>query len=398
MIAGSAATLAIVVVGCLDPDFLARHVSVDGVLSDHTRTWLARYRGAVTIGAALSSIITVLAWRARHSPSIQRLDAMIPRIALAMVATAVAVTGAEWVCRLVESERARASATRDAAAFARGFMKRIEAQLNADGFRDDPFDRPRAAGEARVLVIGDSFAFGFGVDDRASTFPARLEAELRAFAPVDVFNAAVPGADTARELEVARATIDRVDPDLVLIAWHVNDAESEADKRAYVEQSRALPLISDVLLRHSAAWRVIEPALVTFAIARGWKRSYVEQLRALHDPPTGTRWSQRHEFESLLDESLHDEAQRGGRRAAVVFFPLVEDFANYPLRDVHGVVARACEARGIATLDLLDVFVRESAESLQVDAFDHHLNPKGNALAAKAVAGFVRASDLLSKR
>ena len=50
--------------------------------------------------------------------------------------------------------------------------------LNSNGHRDDDMPVAKPAGERRILVLGDSVTFGWGVD-QGEDFPARLEALLR---------------------------------------------------------------------------------------------------------------------------------------------------------------------------------------------------------------------------
>lgn len=380
----------------LSPEFVSRHLSADGELSPFTQSWLLKYRATAGITALALLASGGLVWirRARWGTWFESGALGLRRGLLALGSTALVLVVLEVALRLLETRRSVSPRGHDFAADAREFMEAVASQRNADGFRDDPFDRVRVAGERRILLIGDSFAFGFGILDREATLAANLERDLSRELPCDVFNAGVPGADTNRQLAVLDASMNRIDPDLVLIAWYVNDAESEEDKRTYVEQSRLIPLISDVLLRSSALWRLVEPALIELSIERGWKRSYVEHLRRLHDPPHGNAWTQRNAFiESIAI------ARRDGRHVAVVLFPQLERFDPYPLADVHAVVSAACTRASVPCLDLLTVLHTEDPPTLQVSALDHHLNERGSALAAAAITRFLRDTpDLLAAR
>ncbi|MBK6941679.1 MAG: hypothetical protein IPH13_16005 [Planctomycetes bacterium] len=376
----------------LRPEFLARRVSADGSLQPYTLHWLAIYRTiALACAGALAGFgCAVFASAARLGPLIVRRGALLRKLGVATVATGLTLLGLEFALRALEFCDDVVRERHDFEAAARAFMQRVAPQLNADGFRDDPFDRPRTDGERRVLVVGDSFAFGFGIDERARTFPAALEAELSVTHSVDVFNAGVPGADTRRELDVLASTLDRVDPDLVLLAWYVNDAESNERKQEYVQQSRLVPLVSDVLLRYSALWRRLEPALVALCVRSGAKASYLEHLRRLYDAPSGAGWTQREEFQAFLARAKGDE-----RKVAVLLFPLVEDFDAYPMTEVHALIRATCVEASVPCFDVLDALRHESASTLQTSALDHHLNATGCALAARAVSAFILRDALL---
>jgi hypothetical protein len=78
----------------------------------------------------------------------------------------------------------------------------VEFTNNRSGFRGADFETERTPGSLRVVVLGDSFAYGVGVAD-TETLPARLEAALEqrgGDGEVEVINLGEPGIDTAREL------------------------------------------------------------------------------------------------------------------------------------------------------------------------------------------------------
>jgi lysophospholipase L1-like esterase len=370
----------------LRPGTAARLFSEDGQLDADTLAPLATLRACAWAGAALRALagavlvarrVAAEAWFARHATGLLR-------IALVLATLGLCVAILEVVLRLREAATGPVLRDCDDARIAREFMARVRPQLNADGLRDDPIDRPRAAGQRRLLLLGDSFAFGFGIDERERTLAAVLSARLASSGGLDVFNAGIPGADTRRQLQALRALAPRVGPDAVLLLWYVNDAESEADKRRYFAQRRLAPLLSDVLLRHSALWRRLEPALVERLVEGGWRTDYVGHLRRLHGLDGGDAWVQRAEFLELLAEAGAD-----GRSVLVALMPMLADLEAYPLRDVHAVVRGACAGQGVPCLDLLDVFAGRDAASLWVSACDHHLDAQGAALAGEAIAAFV---------
>lgn len=92
----------------------------------------------------------------------------------------------------------------------------IPVRLNALGMRG-PEIGPRRPGELRVLVLGDSMAFGHGVLE-SEAFPFVLEGllERELGRPVTVGNAGVPGNAHYEQVRDLRRQRDAFDPDLVL--------------------------------------------------------------------------------------------------------------------------------------------------------------------------------------
>jgi lysophospholipase L1-like esterase len=102
---------------------------------------------------------------------------------------------------------------------------RVTVRTNALGMRGGPASEAPAAGVVRVLVVGDSFAFGHGVEDEQG-FVRRLETRWRSEGrPVEVLNAAVPGYGTDHHWIWLHESGFALRPDLVLLALCHNDVD-----------------------------------------------------------------------------------------------------------------------------------------------------------------------------
>jgi hypothetical protein len=105
-------------------------------------------------------------------------------------------------------------------------------QLNSSGFRDREFEPLTQFDESlRVVVLGDSFAFGIGVDDAADLFGARLEIELNDLVHkkrVVAFNISRPGICTYTQIDYTRTVVRSIRPHLVVLLYVPNDIGGEA--------------------------------------------------------------------------------------------------------------------------------------------------------------------------
>jgi lysophospholipase L1-like esterase len=103
-----------------------------------------------------------------------------------------------------------------------------EVTISTQGFRNPPVTTPKPRDTFRILVIGDSVAFGWGVPEVAA-FPRVVERTLRdADFPgdgrrVEVVNVAVPGWGAPNELLFLRDEGLALEPDLVLVTLVNND-------------------------------------------------------------------------------------------------------------------------------------------------------------------------------
>lgn len=113
--------------------------------------------------------------------------------------------------------------------------------------RADP--RPRQPNTVRVLILGDSLTWGFGVADE-ETFVVRLETLLATTYPeldIQVLNGGVPGYSTADQLAFLQSRGARLKPDLVIVQFlSVNDLQ---DNRT---PASTWATIQDGMLAHRA--------------------------------------------------------------------------------------------------------------------------------------------------
>ncbi len=99
--------------------------------------------------------------------------------------------------------------------------------INARGLRDRAHALAKPAGVRRVVAVGDSFTWGWGVDDGLA-WADLLERDLGP--GVEVVNLGVPGFSTDQELLFLEREGVRYAPDLVLLCFALNDVEgNEAD-------------------------------------------------------------------------------------------------------------------------------------------------------------------------
>ena len=99
--------------------------------------------------------------------------------------------------------------------------------LNADGFRDRDYAKPKPPGVRRIVGIGDSFMFGWGLPD-GKDYLSVLEQRLAQEVPDvrwEVLNMAVPGYNTAMEVETLKARGLAYEPDVVVVGFVWNDID-----------------------------------------------------------------------------------------------------------------------------------------------------------------------------
>lgn len=139
----------------------------------------------------------------------------------------------------------------------------VEVAINAQGFRGDDWELDTDA--RRVLVLGDSFAFGWGVE-ADETFAALVDDAAPELA---VFNAAVSGYGTDQQRLLLERLVPELRPDLVVLVFCWNDLDEivspvvygkhkpwfERDPADGTLELHGVPVPDPPLERWSMAWR-----------------------------------------------------------------------------------------------------------------------------------------------
>src|SRR5262245_22491307 len=147
----------------------------------------------------------------------------------------------------------------------------VRVTTNALGFREPRLPAPKPPGTVRIVVLGDSFTQGYGVDE-SDAYPRRLEALVGAWdrsRRYEVINLGVPGSSppdyryTLREVGLA------YHPDVVGVAVMANDV-GDIDVR-HLGHPSALEVLQDLQkarVDDRPAWKrlpsLVWPALYNF--------------------------------------------------------------------------------------------------------------------------------------
>jgi lysophospholipase L1-like esterase len=155
-----------------------------------------------------------------------------------------------------------------------------EVRISAQRLRNPPVEVPKPADVYRIVVLGDSVPFGWGVAER-DAFPRRLEGMLRQRPRRDgrryeVVNAGSPGWGLAEEFHWLRDHGMAFAPDLLLHCIINNDVEPHPKPPPLflsaglrqVHTLRLLERIADVLTkdRGDLPDTALTPAMVQFAL------------------------------------------------------------------------------------------------------------------------------------
>lgn len=241
-------------------------------------------------------------------------------------------------------------------------------QINTDGLRDRQRRVNKPADVLRIVCLGDSVTFGYGVA-RAESYPAVLEGLLTdAGHRVEVLNVALPGWSTRQQRIAYEQIARRYKPDMVLLGFCLNDVAEMGNNLARP------PAVLVAAYRYSHLVRVL-------LMPHAWELHRVEELFEQPVPRAAEQgWALCHE--EL--RSLRDLVEGDGAVLGLVVFPFRFQLdAGAPPPTPQEQLARFCAAEEIVIFDALPVL-----KNVDVPAFidEDHLSFDGAQAVARALA------------
>ncbi|MEO6025500.1 MAG: GDSL-type esterase/lipase family protein [Candidatus Binatia bacterium] len=305
-------------------------------------------------------------------------------------------------------------------------------RINAAGLRGAPV-KAKAPGTIRIVVLGDSFTFGLGVEE-ADTFPASLERSLTAalgHGTVEVLNAGVPGYNLFQERGALASRVPALTPDVIVLGFVENDLYNlDGSDAVATADGSLIPRVgafqAAVTLNPFSAvsgpWLWLE---INSALFRTMHLLMIRKGLAVHGDADLSAVAHRGETENSVQAQLlrgdtnetivpHWElatrelqsaalaAERIGAPLVLVFLPRPEQLFSGELRGGFRRIESEAERLGIHVIDPTPLLADEPDRiGLYLFPADHHPSARCYARIAKVVSqnlishGFWRANTAL---
>jgi D-alanyl-lipoteichoic acid acyltransferase DltB (MBOAT superfamily) len=253
-------------------------------------------------------------------------------------------------------------------------------RTNQWGMRDKEYDKARAPGVHRTVVLGSSFVMGWGVGD-GETFEAVMEQRLNArplrhgASRYDVLNMAVNAyALFHYRFMLENGSVFSFDPDVVMVIGHEND----------------LIWNTDYLLTELKEGRRPEPAIAAMLDLAGITGTMERREAQRRLTPY------RMQLARLLLKEIADLCRARGIRPVYAYVPTPSHTAV--IADAPLMIELARDA-GFVVFDLRDVYAGVDERSLLVGPNDVHPNKRGHQLiAARLLQEYELHPELLRSR
>ncbi len=276
----------------------------------------------------------------------------------------------------------------------------IQVHVNGKGLRGPEVEYAKPPGTRRILYLGDSVTFGFGIPDHNDVFPYLAGERMS----VETVNAAVGGYSPWQEHAYLASEGFRYEPDLVVVCFVLNDVTEKFALQRFGGQGRGFQLEHST--ENPRLWELWRTSGI------GWgARALAARLRFGSDIQAGAAREELSRTQALVDQTdsprvqeawgltleslgkIVDNCRERDVRVAIAVFPYA-----WQLEDPEGndapqkrLIAFGRE-HSVPTLDLLPV-VAASEGGCFID--DNHLSPRGHAIVAEALAGFLTDEGLL---
>ncbi len=257
----------------------------------------------------------------------------------------------------------------------------VDVSINSDRLRDREYPHERSD-MRRMLVLGDSFGWGYGVE-HVERFDEVLESRHPDW---EIINASVSGYGTDQQLLYLTERGWAYDPDVVLLLFYRNDftnnragAQYSTNKPYFVLESDGIELRNTPVPRPTVVQRFARFVGTTYVLGRvylGLKR-WVKSLNR----------SNRSKGDFALTRRLIEELHRVSRAHGALFV-----LVSIPMSTgERTVLHELSEGLGFPYLALDARFDEQGL----VFPHDGHWNAKGHRAAADAIEGFLQECGVL---
>jgi hypothetical protein len=276
-----------------------------------------------------------------------------------------------------------------------GADNEVDHLVNSAGFRGPEFVLMKPSNTLRIACLGDSFTFGEGVrfeDTYAERAASLLRAHLAGHAATaESFNFGVGGFNTEQELSALRNFALRVDPDVVVVGYTLNDPEPflfqiDPWSGRPVRRPRELAIpegLSDALPPTDTLYgsRIAQLCWQRQARQELTRKTvgYYQQLFL----PDSDGWQR----SRLALRAIIGTCQVRRIPCIVLLFPVLYRLDDsYPFLAAHQLVKQEVASANGICVDLFPLLKGRSGPALWVHPTDPHPNEVVHAIAAEALS------------
>jgi hypothetical protein len=254
----------------------------------------------------------------------------------------------------------------------------VEVTTNAEGLRDRDIPIEPTPGRLRVMMLGDSLTFGWGVSIE-DTFSKRIE-KLYASDGVsaEVINTGVGNWNTVQQVRYFLTKGYQYKPEIVVLNFFVNDAEPVPESRP-----------PSLLMRHCYLCVFVAGRIDT--LRRSFKQvsTWDEYYLGLYGDSKSPGWLAARD----AMKQLADYCKANGIRLIIASLPELHDVSDYKFDKITSLVRSTAHDLDVQFVDLLPSVQQAPSSSLWVTPPDPHPNSLAHKLMASGIYSALRSGN-----
>ena len=250
-------------------------------------------------------------------------------------------------------------------------LMNVMVDINTDGLRDREY--PVKNGDNyRIIVLGDSLTFGWGVAEQ-DTFSNLLEENLNKSYPTEIINFGTGNYNTEQEVNLFKEKGLKYKPDKVVLFYFINDAEAtpEKSKLWFLGYSEFI----------SFYWSRVNSLMDKYLSSQSFEEYYSTLYREDQEGWKNTT-------SAILE--LKQLCEKENVQLQVVLLPELHDTKNQIFREVYDGMANFLGGNNIEYVNLARLFKEQNNEmDLWVSYDDAHPNAIAHKKIAESITEFI---------
>ncbi len=267
--------------------------------------------------------------------------------------------------------------------------KQRHVAINAFGFREDHFFDEKDSKEIRIAILGDSYSWGYGVENEQDRYGDLLEKTLNDKCQggekrFKVYTLALPGMSSKEELEIVKDYFAKYKIDVAILGYYLDDGGSAMTARHIqpcynrIFSYRYVPIVRDFIENSFALEYFYVRFYSRFIFPQFAQECWTfGQLIRYQEPELWVRHLK--QLQEIIDYTKENKV-----KLAVLMIPYLNFIGpDYPASQIHWRLNQFFEANKISHIDLLPSFSQYKPEELIASRYDFHASELAHSLIAK---------------
>ena len=252
---------------------------------------------------------------------------------------------------------------------------------NQDGMRDRDFTITKPENTIRIAAIGDSFTYGWGIENSNDVYPKVLERKLNNISDInyEVLNFGLPDSNTEDELLIIKEKALKYDPDVIILGYYINDLENidsnNIEEDFYIE----IPYIGFILRNSFYLYYFFETRSNYLIEKFILKDPYSKIIQKRFDSEINKNHSK------TLFKELKTISKKNKMPVLIVSFPAIYKLNDYYLLNANKFINEIADENDFYFVDMFEVYKNYDENELIVSIYDRHPNKFGHELAANEI-------------